>query len=203
MREPFDGKVNKRLIYKKYKNTIFYYVERKKDGFFAIVPCILRYSYHLLTISKFDENWNLENSSFVFRWENLFSSREEALIIAEEYNKRISAFRYRPHLTNECIEKHFKELKETEYLIDKLLGSFENYDGIDFCDVHANGIQVRIHHKKIKGYTYGAQVTIKYDFSNLSEIPYLVARAFIESDKEDLIADELHFIEQGEKFGWD
>ena len=49
-----------------------------------------------------------------------------------------------------------------ESQINKCLCGFENFQGIDFCNVGAGGIQIRGHHKQIKGFTYGSQPTIKY-----------------------------------------
>ena len=80
---------------------------------------------------------------------------------------------------------------------------FENYGGIDFCDVNAGGIQVRIHHNSISGYTYGQQKTILYDFSNIDEIPFEVVREFVRIDVPEAIQREKKFIADGEKYGWD
>ena len=94
-------------------------------------------------------------------------------------------------------------MKQIEYRTDELLADCESYNGIDFCDVHAGGIQVRIHHKQIKGYSYGHQVTINYDFSNMDEVPELVTRVFKYYDTSDQVKTMKSYIAQGEKYGWD
>lgn len=204
MEIPYNGKVNPRLVCKRYHNTVFYYIESPNGCECKVVPCILECSYNSYFIRKFKDNFILDTSSLhCFNWENLFLHRDQAEKISRKRNKRIKTFRYMPYLSHKCIEEHFSELLKCENFINKLLDNFENYEGIDFCDVSAGGIQVRIHHKQIKGYTYGHQHTIKYDFSNIEDIPILVASEFIKIDKPEYISAELKFIKDGEKYGWD
>lgn len=113
------------------------------------------------------------------------------------------SFRHRPYLRDKMLNDHYDELKQIECRVDELLAGSVNYDGIDFCDVHAGGVQVRIHHKQIKGYTYGHQVTINYDFSNMNKVPEQVANAFKYYDTPDRIMTMKSFIAQGERYGWD
>lgn len=203
MKEPFDGKVNPRLVYKRFKDCVFYYVTNSNGRESVVEPCILRYSHDYLTVKPFDKDWNLQTFSHHFSWENLFLDYKEAKSLAKERNSRMSAFRHRPYLSNEKLKKHFNELKRAEALIDKLLSGFENYGGIDFCDVNAGGIQVRIHHNSITGYTYGNQKTILYDFSNIEDIPFEVVKEFVRIDTPEAIRKEKAFIADGEKYGWD
>lgn len=121
----------------------------------------------------------------------------------EECEQLKTVFRYPPYLSCQILKEHFQELKEIENIIDERLSAYENYDGIDFCDVYAGGIQIRMHHKKVKGYTVGRQITIEYDFSNAKEVPDLVCAAFIANDNKENIAALNSFIEQGKKYGWD
>lgn len=203
MNEPFDGKVNPRLIYKKFNNCVFYYVADMKGQLAKIEPCILYYSDNLLFIKSFNENWELGKWAHRFNWENLFFNYDEAKKASKEINDRILSFKYKPYLSYKILEEHFDELRNIEKLIDKLLLGFDNYDGIDFCDVGAGGIQVRIHHRSISNYTYGQQKTIFYDFSNIGKIPYEVAEEFVRIDTPELILEEKEFIAFGEKYGWD
>ena len=203
MEIPYNGKVNPRLVCKKYCNTVFYYVESPCGKMCKIIPCKIENCNNVYFIREFDENFVLKNWSQHLDWESLFLNRDEADKLVLERNNRIKTFRYIPYLSHKRIEEHFSELVKCEKLINKLLDNFENYEGIDFCDVHAGGIQVRIHHKQIKGYTYGHQHTIKYDFSNIEDIPILVASEFIKIDKPEYISAELKFIKDGEKYGWD
>ena len=205
MNIPFDGKVNIKLILERYKHTVFYYTSLSIGHKSYVKPCILskHSSLDFPVVREFEDDWSLEKSSHGASWENLYFNYDEAKSVSREANKRLFAFRYIPYLSHKCIKEHFKELKDTEEMIDKLLSGFENYNGIDFCDVTAGGIQVRLHHKEIKGYTYGNQITIKYDFSNIEDVPLQVVKAFIGADKPSLIAKEKAFIREGEKYGWD
>jgi len=76
-----------------------------------------------------------------------------------------------PCLLDENITiNHLNALCESSECIENILSEkFPNFDHVDFCDVNANGIQIRGFIKKISGLTFGNQPTIKYDFSNLYE----------------------------------
>ena len=92
------------------------------------------------------------------------------------------------------------------YAHDKICGQlsdYSNFDGIDFCDVGAGGIQIRGHHKQVEKYCFGEQVTIKYDFSNLTEAINEFIAMWKAHDNDEAIHDYLEFIHWGEKFGWD
>lgn len=107
-------------------------------------------------------------------------------------------------LVSEEIQKEHKEqFEHIEKTIKEALKLYENFDGIDFCDVNASGIQVRGHHKEVKNYSYGWQPTIKYDFSNVDE----VIKDFIDMWKHCDTPTELEkfklFIKIGEECGWD
>lgn len=114
----------------------------------------------------------------------------------------------------ECIKKSYlhperypfdsKDTLEAIHMsIVTALDSFENFDGIDFCDVGAGGIQIRGHHKQVEKYCFGEQVTIKYDFSNLIEAINEFIAMWKAHDNDEAIQDYLGFIHWGEKFGWD
>lgn len=138
--------------------------------------------------------------------DDLFYVEDEEFIRRFQKNNKkvtLNEFRYTPFVSDDTIDEHCEDLVKCEKLINKLLNGFSNYNGIDFCDVGANGIQVRIHHKQIKGYTYGNQITIKYDFSNIDEVPYQVVKEFIDNDTQDKVNAQKEFIEFGEKYGWD
>lgn len=100
------------------------------------------------------------------------------------------------------LEEHFIDLMYIELKINKYLSAFENFQGIDFCNVGAGGIQIRGHHKQIKGYRYGSQPTIMYDFSNVEEVICEFIDMWRRSDTEQKIAKEKEFIYYGEKYGW-
>ena len=61
-------------------------------------------------------------------------------------------------------------------LLDKAFQAISNHpevknlSSLDFCDVNANGIQIRGCHLLAEpGYSYGHQATIKYDFANIED----------------------------------
>ena len=49
------------------------------------------------------------------------------------------------------------------------LKSDPNFDDIDFCDVSAGGIQIRLKHKAIKTQCVGEQYTLHYNLDNIEE----------------------------------
>ena len=103
----------------------------------------------------------------------------------------------------DIIKNNLNELIFIQEDIKKKLKGYENFLGIDFCDVSASGIQIRGHHKNIKGYTYGEQPTIKYDFSNINEVIKEFVLMWWEKDNDAEIAKEKDLISFGEKYGWD
>ena len=112
-------------------------------------------------------------------------------------------FQRKPYLKIKTLELYKEDLLKIENDINKLLKGFENFQGIDFCDVSANGIQIRGHHKQIKGYTYGTQPTIKYDFSNKNDVVLEFVNMWYQYDIPDKVYKEQRFIADGEKYGWD
>lgn len=115
-----------------------------------------------------------------------------------------SEFVFRPYLTKDDL-RHKDQLLEIQSYISNALNNYPNYLGVDFCDVHAGGIQIRGHHKKITGYTYpiNQQPTIDYDFGNYMD----AAKEFVDLwkayDNPRDVSDAKDFILAGEKYGWD
>lgn len=114
----------------------------------------------------------------------------------------------------ECIKKsylhpekypcEYKDMLEAIHIsIVAALDGYENFDGINFCDVGADGIQIRGQHKQVKGYSFGEQVTIKYDFSNSAEAVDEFIAMWKTHDNDEALHDYLEFIAFGEKYGWD
>ena len=53
-------------------------------------------------------------------------------------------------ITSETVDKH---LDDMIYIYDNICSSlshYPNFDGLDFCDVSAGGIQIRLFHKEVK-----------------------------------------------------
>lgn len=202
---PLYSNVNHRLVCKRFKNKMFYLVTKQTKGSPYTVESGFLSSFPNSTYVFFTPCINGVKRDYkrMFDWKDLFESYDEANKIVTSRNKLLKSFRYPPFITEECLLQHSDKLNYIEQQIDKLLTNFENYNGIDFCDVGAGGIQVRIHHKAIKGYTYGDQKTIKYDFSNFKEIPLQVVEEFLKIDNPEAISKQQEFIRMGEKYGWD
>ena len=202
MEVPFNGNVSARLLEKLYKDKIFYYVgsSHYKHGDYKVKPC-------RLTTDKYGNIvWRFLDSLYGVlgnKWENVFDIYEVA---KKECKRRNSLYKdgfYKvPFVDLPTLEKHKKEMIYIENSINKYLNGFENFLGIDFCDVSARGIQIRGHCKQIKGYTYGTQPTIKYDFSNVEDVIWEFIKMWGIVDTEENIKKEQKFIREGERYGW-
>jgi hypothetical protein len=114
-----------------------------------------------------------------------------------------AALKYKPFLRQHILDKHLEDLFYIESIITEQLKVFPNFEGIDFCDVNAGGIQVRGHHNQIKGYSFGNQPTINYDFSNLDEVIEQFVSMWEVSDTPKKVKEYQDFIRDGERWGWD
>ncbi|MBQ6359564.1 MAG: hypothetical protein IJJ25_00210 [Lachnospiraceae bacterium] len=113
-------------------------------------------------------------------------------------------FKFQPYIGDNTYLNHANDLLDIQAKIHDKLGECENFLGVDFCDVHAGGIQVRGHHKLIERYSYpGVQPTIEYDFSNSDEVVNKFIEAWNEADNEKDVQSFLRFVREGEKYGWD
>lgn len=190
---------NEKKFYENNVGKVFYYVPVGKHRYLEGVKEV--------TPSMVDGElwWKLKNEigSIWVSYDCIFKNEKDAEQFVKNINSVRESFRHDPFVSNDMLIEHFKDFKEIEDKIEYGLKEYRNFDGIDFCDVSAHGIQVRIHHKDIKGYTYGNQFTIEYDFSNKDEIPDLVVNHFKEIDNADRIKREKEFISWGEKYGWD
>lgn len=201
--------INPRLLANIFKGVILYSVEEKTNGYFDIKRYIPRIDKQdsrkgLLYVREVDENLNVENRYSKFKdLDNLYISFIEAKEIKRKYNNMISKFDFQPFMNIKMIEEHFEELMFIQNDIHKKLKGYENFLGIDFCNVSAGGIQIRGHHKNITGYTYGEQPTIKYDFSNIKEVISEFVNMWFDYDCDEYISREKDFIAFGEKYGWD
>lgn len=201
--------INPRLLANLFKGVVLYSVEEKTNGYFDIKRYIPRHDKQdsrkgLLNVREVDENLNVENRYSKFKdLDNLYISFIEAKEIKRKYNNMISKFDFRPYMKIEMIEEHFEELMFIQNDIHKKLKGYENFLGIDFCNVGAGGIQIRGHHKDITGFTYGKQPTIKYDFSNIKEAISEFVNMWFEYDCDEYISREKDIIAFGEKYGWD
>lgn len=201
--------VNPKLLANLFRGVVLYSVEEKTNGYFDIQRYIPRndkqdFGKGYLNVREIDENLNVKKEYSKFKkLDDLYISFIEAKEIKRKYNNMISKFDFRPYMYIEMIEEHFKELMFIQNDIHKKLKGYENFLGIDFCNVSAGGIQIRGHHKNITGYTYGEQPTIKYDFSNIKEVISEFVNMWFDYDCDEYISREKDFIAFGEKYGWD
>ncbi len=200
MKVPFDGNVNPKLLQKLYKDKVFYYVSSSHHchGDYTVKACKMSKD------SWGHPTWNFLDGGGVYgTWENVFDIYEVA---KAECKRRISLYNdgfYKvPFVRLETLEKYKNKMLYIENTINKYLAGFENFEGIDFCDVSAGGIQIRGHCKPIKGYTYGNQPTIKYDFSNVEDVIWEFIKMWGIIDNPESIRKEQSFIREGEKYGW-
>jgi len=92
---------------------------------------------------------------------------------------------------------------EIRAFIAAQLTDHPNFVGVDFCDVTASGIQIRGHHKEVTSYTYGEQITVKYDLSNAQEAAQQFVAMWKEQDTDAHLAGYKGFLAEGERWGWD
>lgn len=207
MEIPFKGNVKHSLLVKKYKNKILYYVENAtgKSSNCKIRPCkISNKTNDFLSVIFYDINEYGFTTSRHCRWDNLFFTVEEA-IQCKNYidDLRNTGFYSTPFVDVEILKKHKKDMLFIENSIKEALKDFENFIGIDFCDVSGKGIDIRLFHKEIKKYSYGGQPTLYRDFSNIDSVIQECINEWKEIDVPDKILSEKEFIRQGEKYGWD
>ena len=136
---------------------------------------------------------------------NIFDLSEEDKVngMYEDLKNKLSKFKVFPYISNETLNEHFDKLMYIQDEIYNGLSEYENFKSIDFCDVSASGIQVRLSHKQIERYTYGKQITIEYDFSNYLDVPSQVIKVWKEIDTPEKVDAQQRFIEDGERWGWD
>jgi hypothetical protein len=172
-----------------------------------IRPCIIYkggyYDSIFVDVQFFNSEWVLLESSSMVTWELLFESYQEAAKYDKHIKKLYSGFFAKPYVNTEILEKHKGQLRYIEKEIGKNLKSYPNFKGIDFCDVHAGGIQIRGHHKDIKGYCFGEQITIKYDFSNYKDTITQFVDMWKSLDNDSYISGYKSFLADGERYGWD
>lgn len=197
---------NVKQFYDENKDKVFYYLTSTVKN---VDNCEIRevkpdcYCNMILWYYPKDNTDVRKITKFNSSWLNIFETKEDAYKALEYYKSLYSGFRRTPYLSISTLIDHAETLRKIEQAIDDGLKEFDNYDGIDFVDVSANGIQIRLHHKQIKNYTYGNQYTIHYDFSNAEEAPKEVIEHFKTIDNPADVQRMLRFIADGEKYGWD
>ena len=115
----------------------------------------------------------------------------------------INEFQRKPYVRQDILDKYKDKMLYVQNKIADLLSDYENFDGVDFCDVHAGGIQVRGFHKLVNGYSYENQPTIEYDFRNVNEVIEEFVDTWKFFDTPQKVDSYLNFIREGQKWGWD
>jgi len=100
-------------------------------------------------------------------------------------------------------EDYLGKLGYVRYSIYKKLSEYENFDGLDFNDVTAGGIQIRAFHKDVKHYSYGDSITMRYDFSNMEECINKFIKMWESYDTTEDLKGYQSFLKDGETYGWD
>jgi len=188
------------------EDKMFYYVYINHGANEGVRKCKLGSSVEM--VRWLNDDGTLSDYQQGYKTDLLFDNEKDAILKFDEiYNIYNNTFKHKPYFSHGTNEKnsisHIKDYIKIENAIESQLKNYENFDGIDFCDVNANGIQIRGHHKKIKNHTYGSQPTIKYDFSNCDEAVDDFVNMWKEIDNPVSINKELSFIAAGEKYGWD
>ena len=111
-------------------------------------------------------------------------------------------FKFEPIVGKDKLIHNINEFIEIQSAIEEQLKEYPNFDGIQFVDVNANGIQIRGFHKQ-STYSFIDQLTIKYDFSNYKECIEMFVLKWKERDNNESLDWHNRFIEQGEQYGWD
>ena len=210
MNIPFNGHYTYKRLVKYFKHQVFYQIHvtgSSKSATWSVSPCILKMTtvtpINQILVQRFNENWKLTQVSHYTSWDCLFFTQEEAQKEAKYRNDLYKNFDKPPFVTCDLLKAHKRDLINIQKSIYNKLKDYNNFDGIDFMDVSAGGIQIRGHHKQITGYAYGDQITIKYDFSNKDEVITQFVNMWKSQDTTENVINYQNFLLQGEKYGWD
>ena len=179
--------------------NLFIVKETVKDNWIVeeVTVTTLRIGYNICPMIK------TARGEVMTKWDHLFETEEEAQETANLYNETIKCFDHVPLIDIQKLVANREVLIDIQNKINEKLKNYPNFDSIDFCDVGANGIQIRLHHKQINGYTLSEQATLKYDLSNIEEAIDTSVNNFIAFDTEDNIKGYKEFLAEGDKYGWD
>lgn len=101
----------------------------------------------------------------------------------------------------------YKDRKEDfdkirQMIADKLK-NFPDFNGVDFADVRAGGIQICGKHKQIRGFYYSGMPTINYDFSNINEAVDDFVEKWKQADNPTSVEVYKKLIADCTRWGWD
>jgi len=169
MKKPYDGKVATRLVEKRFKGKIFYYLFDQQAGKgYTMGYGFLQFmnggtdSIDHPMIRYFNSSGELTRCSQCSEWSGIFDRFEDAEIelkkIKSLYN---DGFSNQPFIKLKMLSQIKDELIGIELAISKLWLGNASYKGVSFSDVSAGGIQV---------IACGCSVKLKYDLSNKVEV---------------------------------
>ena len=107
------------------------------------------------------------------------------------------------YLKEPILTERKDDFDEIRQRIADALKDFEHFNGVDFVDVYADGIQICGKHKQIQGFYYSAMPTIEYDFSNVDEAVNRFVTAWKDVDNPTSIEEYKKFLKDGARWGWD
>lgn len=179
--------------------NLFYVKETSRSKWVVeeVTATTIRMGYNICLMIKTPRGEAIAN------WDHLFETEEEAQKTADLYNETIKSFNHTPLIDIKNLVANKEIFINIQNSINEKLKDHPNFDGIDFCDVNANGIQIRLHHKQIKGYTLSDQATLNYDLTNVEEVIDKSVKNFTTFDTEENIKGYQEFIADGDKYGWD
>jgi hypothetical protein len=159
---PFGGLVSARLVEKRFKNHVFYFVHNQQGdkGF-----CI-KYGFLMLggmikhpMIRSFDKNNNLSSFSQGCCWDRIHANYDDASKQLKHIERLYTeGFTHRPFIKVNMINEIKPTLIGISKAISYALGHRADFKGVHFCDVSAGGIQVM---------SCGYSHALRYDMSNV------------------------------------
>lgn len=162
------------------------------------------YWYVQLVHNKVEIHTIPKSQKSVYKQDYIFYTYEEAEQCKNNLHKMyFETFQRKPYVRVEKLVPYYSKLVEIEISIIEQLSDYPNFDGIDFCDVCASGIQIRGHHKLVRGYCFGSQPTIEYDFSNYKDCITEFVEMWKSKDNKKVLEQYNSFLEAGDRWGWD
>ena len=145
MREP----ENKKEFYEENRDKTFFYLSSRCKNIGEIKEVKPDYYYNMILwyYPPKDITDIKKITKFNADWFDIFETKEAAEEAFKYYSSLYGMFKYRPYLSIKMLINHAEQLHKIEQDIEEGLKDNENFEGVDFCDVSAGGIQIRIHHK--------------------------------------------------------
>ena len=200
---------NRDKLLEKYSKRIFFRVNPSaKYKNVEVQPCMLNetipWREELPAVNFFDENMHIDRGkSYPVGWAELYDGWEDAERVAKHLNKLYTkGFYRRPFMSAKILEEHKGAMVKIEREIRKGLKKYRTFKGIYFYDVGLDGIQIRGHHIKVEGHTFGKSIILKRDFSNKDTVVKEFVEMWKKFDTPQRVKEYKSFIKDGRKYGW-